>query len=184
MSFRLSTIATLCAVAVVCTGRAQADELGDVTRLHAAGRSAAALQRVETFLANHPRDAQMRFLQAAILTDSGRRDDAIKVLENLIQDFPDLAEPHNNLAALYAAAGRYGPARTELEEALRLRPGYATAHENLADVYAALAAQSYATALRLDPGRAGTPTKLALVRQLPTAATAAPATSAAASAPR
>ncbi len=172
MSFRLSTIAMGWAMAVLCTGLARADELGEVTRLQEAGQNAAALQRAETFLVDHPRDARMRFQRATLLADSGRRDEAITALENLIQDFPDLAEPHNNLAALYAAAGRFGPARTELEEALRLRPGYATAHENLADVYAALAAQSYATALRLDPGRAGVPAKLALVRQLPGAASA------------
>ena len=67
---------------------------------------------------------------------------------------------------LYAASGDYAKARAALEQALRLKPGYATAHENLGDVHAALAGQSYATALRLDPGRAGIAARLELVRQL------------------
>jgi tetratricopeptide (TPR) repeat protein len=126
----------------------------------------------------------MRFLEAVLLTDMNRAAEATAVLEKLIEEYPDLAEPHNNLAVLYAAAGRYARARSELEEALRLRPGYAVAHENLGDVYAALAAQSYATAQRLEPDRAAIPAKLALVRQLTTAtrgATSPPAAASAAS---
>jgi hypothetical protein len=49
---------------------------------------------------------------------------------------------------------------------LRTNPGYATAHENLGDVHAALAAQSYARALKLDPGNVTVPPKLAIVREL------------------
>jgi tetratricopeptide (TPR) repeat protein len=101
-----------------------------------------------------------------MLTDAKRNMEAIALFQKLSDDYPDLAEPYNNLAALYAAAGDYAKARATLEQALRMNPGYATAHENLGDVYAALAAQSYARALKLDPGNLSVPPKLAIVREL------------------
>ena len=152
------------------------EELSEVTRLHHAGQSAAALARADKYLAAKPKDAQMRFLKSVVLADSGRTAEAAALLQQLSQDFPELAEPHNNLAALHAAAGDYAKARAELEESLRLNPGYATAHENLGDVYAMLAAQAYAKALKLEPGNTGLPRKLELVRQL---AASAPGKSAA-----
>ena len=145
---------------------ALAEELSEVTRLHHAGQSAAALVRADKYLAGKPKDAQMRFLKSVVLADSGRPAEAAAVLQELSQDYPELAEPHNNLAALHAAAGDYAKARAELEESLRLNPGYATAHENLGDVYALLAGMSYAKALKLEPGNTGLPRKLDLVRQL------------------
>jgi Flp pilus assembly protein TadD len=172
MTPRLFVSALLCVIALVGPARG-ADDLAEVTRLHRAGQTAAALQRADQFLAGKPRDPQMRFLKAVILGEVNRRAEAVAVLEKLTEDYPDLAEPHNNLAVLYAATGDYAKARAELEQALKLKPGYATAHENLGDVLAALAGQSYATALRLDPGRASIPAKLALVRQLAAPASAA-----------
>ena len=159
---------------------AAADELAEVNRLRHAGQTTAALQRAEESLASNARDPQMRFLKAVILADANRPAEAVAVLEKLSQDYPDLAEPYNNLAVLHAASGEYVKARAALDQALRLDPGYATAHENIGDVYAALAGQSYATALRLDPGRAGIPAKLTLVRQL--AAPPKPASTAASAA--
>ena len=161
---------------------ALAEELSEVTRLHHAGQSQAALERADRFLAGKPKDAQMRFLKSVVLADSGRRDEAAALLEQLSQDFPELAEPHNNLAAIHAAAGEYGKARAELEESIRLNPSYATAHENLGDVYAMLAANAYGRAQQLEPGSTGLPRKLELVRQIAgpqagrAAATAASAT--------
>jgi Flp pilus assembly protein TadD len=145
---------------------ATADELGEVTRLHRAGQTAAAIERAERALAAQPKDAQMRFLKSVILTDVGRSSEAQAILQQLVQDYPELAEPHNNLAAIYAAAGDYGKSRAELEETIRLNPAYAPAHENLGDVHALLAAQSYARALRLEPTSGTLPRKLSLVRQL------------------
>ncbi|HEV7575577.1 MAG TPA: tetratricopeptide repeat protein [Caldimonas sp.] len=143
-----------------------ADELSEVTRLHHAGQTAAALERAERTLATQPKDAQMRFLKSVILADVGRTAEAQAILLQLVEEYPELAEPHNNLAALYAAAGDYGKSRAELEETIRLNPAYGPAHENLGDIHALLAAQSYARALRLEPGSASLPKKLALVRQL------------------
>ncbi|HWH81713.1 MAG TPA: tetratricopeptide repeat protein [Burkholderiaceae bacterium] len=143
-----------------------ADELEEVQRLYYAGQASAALQRADRFLATNPRDAQMRFMKGVMLSDAKRNMEAIALFQQLNDDYPDLAEPYNNLAALYAAAGDYAKAREALERALRMNPGYATAHENLGDVYAALAAQSYARALKLDPGNLTIAPKLALVREL------------------
>ena len=157
---------SLCAAFAMPARAATADELSEVTRLHRAGQTAAALERVDRVLAAQPKDAQMRFLKSVILVDTGRSADAQAILQLLVQDYPELAEPHNNLAAIYAAAGDYGKSRAELEETIRLNPGYAPAHENLGDVHALLAAQSYARALRLEPASATLPRKLALVRQL------------------
>jgi Flp pilus assembly protein TadD len=170
--------ALLLALCALLAGTVNADELDEVTRLHRTGQSDAALARADQFLASHPRDAQMRFLKAVVLAESGRSADAIAVLEKLGEDFPDLAEPYNNLAVLYAASGDYAKARSALDQAIRLKPDYATAYENLGDVYAALAARSYATALRLDRERPGVETKLAAMRSAVTTSTAASAAAA------
>ena len=155
--------ALLLALAIVLPSAA-ADELDDVAKLRLDGQPGVALERADRFIAEHPRDAQMRFLRAVILSDLGRAADATQALEALTQDFPDLPEPYNNLAVLYAARGEYDKAEHALDEALRLRPTYPTAQENLGDVYAALAARAYATALRLEADRPGLASKLAAVR--------------------
>ena len=178
MHFRISTTGLLvslllCATVAAPALGATADELNEVTRLHHAGQTSAALERAERTLATQPKDAQMRFLKSVILADTGRTADAETLLQQLVQEYPELAEPHNNLAALYAAAGDYVKSRAELEETIRLNPDYAPAYENLGDVQALLAAQSYARALRLEPASPSLPKKLALVRQL-TAMTSAP----------
>jgi tetratricopeptide (TPR) repeat protein len=145
---------------------AHADDLADVQRLYYAGQPAAAMERADEFLSAHPKDAQMRFVKGVMLTDAKRDTEAITLFQKLSEDHPDLAEPYNNLAVLYAGAGDYAKARATLDQALRTNPMYATAHENLGDVHAALAAQSYARALKLDPGNVTVPPKLALVREL------------------
>jgi tetratricopeptide (TPR) repeat protein len=180
MQFR--TFAARVLLCAAFSAPALADELSEVTRLHHAGQSAAALERADKTLASHPKDAQMRFLKSVILADVGRAGEAQALLQQIVQDYPELAEPHNNLAALYAAAGDYGKSRAELEETIRLNPSYAPAHENLGD--ALLAGQSYARALRLEPASTSLPRKLALVRQLVVPATPPPSAAAPASASR
>jgi tetratricopeptide (TPR) repeat protein len=167
MLFRIIAAGLFAAAMLASPARgATADDLAEVTRLHHAGQTAAALERADRVLASNPKDAQMRFLKSVLLADTGRPSEAQAILQQLVQDYPELAEPHNNLAALYAASGEYGKARAELEEAVRLNPTYAPAHENLGDVLALLAAQSYTRALRLEPASTTLPKKLALVRQL------------------
>ncbi|MES2991945.1 MAG: tetratricopeptide repeat protein [Pseudomonadota bacterium] len=179
-------LAPLLLVAILAaTSGAQADELADVQRLYYSGQAAAAMQRVDQFLATNPRDPQMRFLKGVMLTDAKRNMEAIALFQKLSDEYPDLAEPYNNLAALYAAQGDYAKARATLEQALRMNPNYATAHENLGDVHAALAAQSYARAQKLDPSNVTVAPKLALVRDLyKRAAPVASAAPAAASNPK
>jgi len=162
----LPLLPLLCAAFAMPARAATAEELSEVTRLHRAGQSVAALERADRVLSTQPKDAQMRFLKSVVLVDMGRSAEAQAILQQLVQDYPELAEPHNNLAAIYAAAGDYAKASAELEEAIRLNPTYAPAHENLGDVHALLAAQSYGRALRLEPMSATLPRKLALVRQL------------------
>ena len=87
--------------------RAAADELQDANALFKQGNHAQALDKVNSYLANHPKDAKARFLQGLILTEQNKSTEAIKVFTALTEDYPELPEPYNNLAVLYAAQGQY-----------------------------------------------------------------------------
>ena len=151
---------------VLVSGAAWADELVEVQRLHAAGRTAEALQRAERYLATQPKDAPMRFVVGVMLAETRQTAEARTVFERLVQDYPELPEPYNNLAALKAAAGDYEGAKALLDQALRANPSMAAAHQNLGDVQVMLAMRSYARALQLEPNNDSVPPKLALLRQL------------------
>lgn len=143
-----------------------ADDYADAAQLHAQGERAAALERVERFLAAHPRDSRARFLKGIILTEQGKTEEAISVFRSLTEDFPELPEPHNNLAVLYASQGHYDEARRSLEMAVRAAPDFAIAYENLGDIYAVMAKQAYEKAAQLAGGTSGVRAKLELVHQL------------------
>jgi tetratricopeptide (TPR) repeat protein len=145
---------------------AEADELQDATQLFKQGQQSQALSKLNSYLANKPRDAQGRFLKGLIFTEQNKIADAIKVFSDLTQDFPELPEPYNNLAVLYASQGQYDKARLSLEMAIRTHPSYATAHENLGDIYAKMASQAYDRALQLDSSNTTTQTKLAMIQDL------------------
>ena len=102
-----------------------------------------ALAKIQAHLAQRPRDPQMRFWQAVLLTRQGKREQAIQVYTALTQDFPELAEPHNNLGVLQAANNDIDLAQRSFELALRADPQHALAHENLADVLLRQAQQHY-----------------------------------------
>jgi ketosteroid isomerase-like protein len=159
----LALVAALCAAPAFA-----AAEHDDVDRLTAAGKLDDAMARADRFLANHPRDPQMRFLKGVIQIDAGKRAEAIATFTQLTQDVPDLPEPYNNLAVLYAAQGQFDKAQATLESAIRTNPSYATAHENLGDIYARRASESYSKALQLDQGNSASavPSKLAVIRTL------------------
>jgi len=150
-----------------------ADDYQDSSRLLKEGRRAEALDRINGYLTQHPKDARARFLKGVILTEESKTEDAIKVFTELTQDYPELPEPYNNLAVLYAGQGDYEKARKELEMAIRTHPSYAVAHENLGDIYATLASQAYDKALQLDSGNANARKKLALIKELVPAKSAA-----------
>ncbi|HAL83769.1 MAG TPA: hypothetical protein DCO83_17285 [Mucilaginibacter sp.] len=159
---------------------AEADELQDATQLFKQGQQSQALSKLNSYLANKPRDAQGRFLKGLVFTEQNKIADAIKVFSDLTQDYPELPEPYNNLAVLYASQGQYDKARLSLEMAIRTHPSYATAHENLGDIYAKMASQAYDRALQLDSSNTTTQTKLAMIQDLfsdkPRAKSAAPRT--------
>lgn len=118
----------------------------EIEQQYRSGATVPALQRLDRALAERPGDADLRFLKAVLLAETGRADEAATWYERMTQDFPELPEPHNNLAVLRAAAGQLDAARVLLETALRLAPDYRTARENLGDVYVRLAARAYAAA--------------------------------------
>ena len=155
------------ALALVCAaGAVQADEIADIGKLLRGGQLDQALQRVDSFLATKPRDAQGRFLKGLILTEQNKTQEAITLFTRLTEDFPELPEPYNNLAVLFAGQGQYEKARQSLEMAIRTHPSYATAHENLGDVYAKLASQAYDKALQLDSNNPTAVNKLAMAKEL------------------
>lgn len=117
-----------------------------IERQFRSGERATALQSLDQALAQQPRDASLRFLQAVLLSETGRTAEASRVLEGLTEDHPELPEPYNNLAVLQAADGQLDRARSLLESALRLDPGYRTAHQNLGDVLLRLAQRAYEAA--------------------------------------
>jgi tetratricopeptide (TPR) repeat protein len=145
---------------------AQADDIEDANKLFKQGHQSQALDKVNGYLANKPKDAQARFLKGLILTEQAKTAEAIKIFTSLTEDYPDLPEPYNNLAVLYAGQGQYEKAREALEMAIRTHPSYATAHENLGDIYAKMASQAYDRALQLDRSNTATQTKLAMIQEL------------------
>ena len=144
----------------------QADEIQDANKLFKQGQLTQALDKVNDYLANKPKDAQARFLKGLIVNEQGDAMGAIAIFTELTNDYPELPEPYNNLAVLYAGQGQYEKAKVALEMAIRTHPSYATAHENLGDIYAKMASQAYDRALQLDKNNTGTKTKLALIRDL------------------
>ncbi|MFZ2737093.1 MAG: tetratricopeptide repeat protein [Burkholderiaceae bacterium] len=142
-----------------------ADEYAEVQRLIRSQQFKQALNQADLYLANKPRDPQMRFLKGVIQTDSGLPEQAMNTFTALIQDYPELPEPYNNLAALHAQKNQFEQARAALEMAIRTNPNYAIAHENLGDVLAQLASQSYARAQELQ-ANPKLPAKLQLLREL------------------
>jgi Flp pilus assembly protein TadD len=161
MSFRRCLL-----LALLVAGGARADDAADVQKLVRNGDLGAALQRAETAVAAHPRDANVRFLHGVILLDLKRDDEAMAVFQRLTEDFPQLAEPYNNIALLHARAGRLDDARAALETALRNDPNQPTARQNLGDIYLRLAVQSWQAAASAAPGDAGLQRKLRMAREL------------------
>lgn len=171
---KLFSRAAALGILLAITIPAQADDIQDANKLFKQGQHAQALEKVNAFLVNKPKDAQARFLKGLILAEQGNTADAIAVFSSLTQDYPELPEPYNNLAVLYAGQGQYEKAKEQLEMAIRTNPTYATAHENLGDIYAKMASQAYDRALQLEKNstntsvhaNANTKTKLALIREL------------------
>lgn len=151
--------------AVLTVSVARANPPDAALQAYRSGKPAQALQLLDEWLQNNPRDAQAQLLKGVILAEAGKSKEAKAIFQSLIVDYPQLPEPYNNLAVLYAAEGDFDKARSVLETAIKTNPSYATAYENLGDVYAKLASQSYARALNLQPKRELQP-KLRLINQV------------------
>src|SRR6267378_4438598 len=149
-----------------CAFPLRADELQDIDALVKKGQHAKALERVNQYLAQKPRDPKGRFIKGLILAEQNKGAEAIEVFAALSRDYPELPEPYNNLAVLYAAQGQYEKARQQLEMSIRTHPSYATAYENLGDVYTKLASQAYDKALQFDSSNSAAKNKLSLIRDL------------------
>ena len=167
MTSRYIVSALLVAALIAATSMpASADELQDIQALVKQGNHTQALDRVNSYLASRPKDAQARFLKGVILTEQNKSAEAIKVFTALTEDYPELPEPYNNLAVLYASQQQYDKSRQALELAIQTHPSYATAHENLGDIYAKMASQAYDRALQLDKSNAAAQTKLSLIKEI------------------
>jgi len=138
----------------------------EVGALMKAGANEEALKRADARLKDNPRDAQVRFMRAVILTELGRTVEAAAAFETLIAEYPELPEPYNNLAVIRAAQGSYEPAWRLLQQALAAQPNYVTALENLGDLYLSMAEQAYGKALGLKADNAAVKTKLEAAREL------------------
>lgn len=145
---------------------AHADELQEISQLADQGQTSVALDRLNTYIAANPKNAQGLFLKGVLLAEQGRRDEAIKVFTEVTEKFPKLPEPYNNLAVLYADQGQFDKARNALETAIKTHPSYATAHENLGDIYARMASEAYGKALQLDTANSRAQGKLSLIKDL------------------
>lgn len=166
---RIKTVVVLLLIALggaVCGTSFAADDYQEGSRLYKDGKRAEALERINAFIAQHPKDARARFLKGVILAEQNKNAEAIAVFTDLTEEYPELPEPYNNLAVLYANQGDYDKARKALEMAIRTHPSYAVAHENLGDIYATLASQAYDKALQLDNNNATARKKLALIKEL------------------
>jgi tetratricopeptide (TPR) repeat protein len=151
---------------VAVSSVAHADALLDINKLLKQGQQAQALDQVDKYLADKPKDAQGRFLKGLILTEMNKPNDAIAVFQKLTEDYPELPEPYNNMAVIYAQQKQYDKAKQALEMAIRTHPSYATAHENLGDIYSRMASQAYDKALQLDSSNTSAQTKLSMIRNL------------------
>lgn len=145
---------------------AHADELKEISQLADQGQTAVALDRLNTYIAANPKNAQGLFLKGVLLAEQGRRDEAIKIFTEVTEKFPKLPEPYNNLAVLYADQGQFDKARNALETAIKTHPSYATAHENLGDIYARMASEAYGKAFQLDTANTRAQGKLSLIKDL------------------
>jgi Tfp pilus assembly protein PilF len=111
-----------------------------------------ALNQVDTYLKNQPRDPQMRFWRARLMQQMQRHDEALDIYIQLAQDYPELPEVQNNLGVMLASSGKLEEAKAAFEHALLNNPNYATAYENLGDVQLHLAQRSFQNAQNLGGG--------------------------------
>ena len=136
----------------------------EVQRLQRSGQTTEALVRADKYIAANPRDPQMRFVKAGVLSAASKTAEAEELLVQLTRDYPELPEPWNNLAVLHASRGQLDKAQEALQAALRINPAYATALENLGDVRLRQANEAYQRARQIDPGNTRLAPKIEALR--------------------
>lgn len=147
-------------------GAVSAAPLDEINQLVTRGENTQALNRLNSYIADHPDDSQAQFLKGIVFSNQGQAQQAIEVFTALTENYPELPEPYNNLAVIYSKQGELDKARLALERAVDANPNFAIAHENLGDVYAEMASRSYAKAAELDNANATAKIKLTLAREL------------------
>ena len=135
--------ALLAVLAALCCHGARADAADEIRALVTRGDLGSALQRAQRAVADQPRDARLRFLQAVVLMDLQRNDEALAQFTQLSQEYPELPDPLNNIALLHVRAGRPEPALLALQTALRNDPTHRIARTNLGQVHLMLAVQAW-----------------------------------------
>jgi Flp pilus assembly protein TadD len=130
-----------------------------------------ALNLLDQFLQDHPKDLDARFMQGVVLSKLNKTDAAINVFELLTRQYPHKPEPFNNLAVLYAKQGKFDKARDVLLQAIRTHHSYATAYENLGSIYAKMAINAYTSALDLKKQQVASDIKLAMLDDITPAGT-------------
>ena len=166
---RISLMAPARALALACglllpATAALADEYAEVQRLQRSGQTTEALARADKYIAANPRDPQMRFVKAGVLSAANKTAEAEELLVQLTRDYPELPEPWNNLAVLHASRGQLDKAQEALQAALLINPAYATALENLGDVRLRQASEAYQRARQIDPGNTRLAPKIEALR--------------------
>jgi tetratricopeptide (TPR) repeat protein len=124
-----------------------------------------AIKRADEVLAKNPRNLQVRFLRAVVLSDTGKAAKRPRIRG----DDAGLPGAARAVQQPGGDARRRRPlrdARALLQRAIDVAPNYVTARENLGDLHLAIAADLYAQALKLDPGNAALKSKLQLARDV------------------
>ncbi|WP_162932505.1 L,D-transpeptidase Cds6 family protein [Solimonas sp. K1W22B-7] len=152
------------ALGLALSTTASATVVTDARQLLASGDAGIALVQLDAWLAEHPKDAEARFMRAMALSRLDRKPEAIRAFTELIKDVPQYPEPYNNLGVLLAGMGDYAKARTAFESAIAKNPQYTAALQNLENVNVAMAMQADQQVLAKDPANSIAQAKVDLLR--------------------
>src|SRR2546428_13150252 len=81
----------------------RADELQDIDRLLKQGQHAQALERVNQYLSQRPKDAKGRFIKGLIVVEKIKVEEAFVGLAGFLLDYPIMPKRSNNIPYLYSA---------------------------------------------------------------------------------
>jgi len=138
-------------------------EIESSLRLSQQGQHSAALAKINTLLAQQPKQSSALLTKGIILSNKGDKTAAKAVFQDLIKSHPDRPEAFNNLAVIYSEEGNFPQAIETLQQAFQTHPSYAQVHTNLKELYATLASQAYNKALDLSGNEQGP--SLAMINQ-------------------